>query len=219
MPRQRPQLHRRLDDHAECAVRADEELGQIVARDVLHDLAAALHDGAVRGHDRHADQEIAGRAVEMAPRPASVRREHPADGRAVGVGGIERQPLAAAPERRLERRDRHSGLDRRREIAGLVIQEPAEPAQPHDEPGARRGHADACGGAASPRRHRAPDLGGQRHHDGDLLDRSGKHRGLRRTAFDDVRRELDASQEIRGAHGRAELVEQRVRHGGCASPR
>ena len=49
--RQRPHLERRLDDDAERAVRAGEQLHQIVAGDVLHHPAAALDQRAVGEHD------------------------------------------------------------------------------------------------------------------------------------------------------------------------
>ena len=79
--RHRPQLERRLHDDAERAVRADEELGQVVAGHVLHDLAAAAHERAVGGDDRESDEEIAHGAVEMAPRAGGVGRDHAAERR------------------------------------------------------------------------------------------------------------------------------------------
>src|SRR3989441_8209999 len=64
-----PELEGGLDDDRERAVRADEELRQVVARDVLHHLAAALHDRPFGGHDRDTDEQIARRPVEGPPRP------------------------------------------------------------------------------------------------------------------------------------------------------
>ena len=58
-------------DDAECAEGAGEELGEIVAGDVLDDLAAASRDGAVGEDDGHAEDEIAERAVAAAEGAAS----------------------------------------------------------------------------------------------------------------------------------------------------
>src|SRR5437773_10860881 len=102
------------------AVRADEELRQVVARDVLHHLAAALHDRALGGHDRDTDEQIARRPVEVPPRPRGVRREHATDRCPLGIGGIERGPPAAAGERRLEPPHPHAGLDRDRQVPRLL---------------------------------------------------------------------------------------------------
>ena len=81
----RAQLHGRLHDDAERAERADEELRQIVAGDVLHDLAAAAHEGAV-GHDHgEPDEQVARGAVEMAARARGVAGEDAAERRALGA--------------------------------------------------------------------------------------------------------------------------------------
>ncbi len=48
-----------LCDDAECAEGAGEELGEIVAGDVLDDLAAAASDGAIGENDGHAEDEVA----------------------------------------------------------------------------------------------------------------------------------------------------------------
>ena len=66
-------------DDAEGAVGAGVELAEVVARDVLHDLAAGGGDGAVGEHDRHADQQVADRAVPQPARPGGVRADDAAE--------------------------------------------------------------------------------------------------------------------------------------------
>ena len=92
--RQRRQLERGARDHGEAAERSAQELRQVVARDVLDDPAAGLGDTSVGQRDLDADDEIARRAVAVAPRAAVVGRDDAADRRAVGERRIERQPLA-----------------------------------------------------------------------------------------------------------------------------
>ena len=108
---QRPHLEGRLDDHAQRAERAGEELRQIVAGDVLHHPAAAAHERAVGGDDAHADQPVAHLAVAEAQRAAAIGGDQAADGHLAAARRIERQPLAGrrrarAPARRASRRPR-----------------------------------------------------------------------------------------------------------------
>ncbi len=205
----RPQLHGGLHDHAERAVGADEELGQVVACDVLHDLAAAVHDGAVGGHHGDADEQVARGAVQMTAWPRRVGGEHAAERRARRVGRIEREPLAAGAQGRLQRGDGDAGLRGRREVAGLVLDERAEPREQEHQPGARRRHADADGAAAAPRHDGHARLRRLRDDGRDLVHAAGPHRRLGRAALDHVRRQLDAGEDVGGADDGAELVEQR----------
>ena len=183
----RTELHRRLRDHAERAERADEELRQIVARHVLHDLAAAAHDGAVGHHHREADEEVAGGAVEMSARARGVAREDAADRRPVGPGRVEREPLSALAELALERAEGTARLHRRGEIARLVLDEPAHALHPQHEAEAIRRPADAELGAPARRSHGNPCLRGQDQDRRDVLLRAGEDHGLGRAALEDMR--------------------------------
>ena len=83
------ELERRADDRSEAAKRAGHQLRQVVAGDVLHDLAAGAGEGAVGRRDLHADDEVARRAVTMTQRPAVVGGEEAADGRLIRERRIE----------------------------------------------------------------------------------------------------------------------------------
>ena len=206
--RQRPQLERRLHHDAERAVGADEQLGQIVARHVLHDLAAPAHDAAVGRDDGDADEEIAHGAVQMTSRAGRVGGDEPADGGALGLGRIEREPLPACAQRRLQRLQRQTGLRRHREIAGLVLDEAIEPLEREHDPDARGRRPDRRRGAAAPRGHRHLGRGGLLHDGADLADGARQHDDVGRAPFHDERREVDAREDVRRADGGAKLVEQ-----------
>src|SRR5262249_42625873 len=154
---------------------SDVEFRQVVSGDVLDDLAAAPDHDAVGANDGDADQEIARRAIQMAPRSGSVARENAADRRAIDIPGIEREPLAPSAELRLESSKCDTGLDRRGEITGLVLEHSIEPLEPEDESDAARRRADTERGAAAPRQHGHLVLAGQRQDRADLFLRAGEH--------------------------------------------
>jgi hypothetical protein len=67
--RQGMQPQRDAGDEAEPSLRAADELREVVARDVLHDLPARARDRAVAEDERHAEHEIARRPVAVRERP------------------------------------------------------------------------------------------------------------------------------------------------------
>ncbi len=79
---ERVQAEIHFRDHAKSAEAAGHQLVDVVAGDILDHLAAALGDGAVGEHNRHADDEIAqaaifqpqGAAVVAATMPPTVAR-------------------------------------------------------------------------------------------------------------------------------------------------
>jgi hypothetical protein len=86
----------RLGDHAERALRADEQAGQVVAGDVLDRLAAGAHDLARGEHDLQPEHPVAGDAVLDAAQPARVLGQVAADGADLErrrVGWIEQPDL------------------------------------------------------------------------------------------------------------------------------
>ena len=109
--RKRMQAEGDLCDDAECAEGAGEKFGEIVAGDVLDDLAAAARDGAVGEDDGHAEDEIAERAVAAAKNSAVVRGDDAADRGAIGEDGIERDTLVVARELALHGGPRCAGGD------------------------------------------------------------------------------------------------------------
>ena len=79
--RRRQDLEGHLGEHAERAVRAGEELHQVVAGDVLHHPAAGLDDLAAAGDGADADQAVAGGAGLDAARTGEIGRGDRADRR------------------------------------------------------------------------------------------------------------------------------------------
>ena len=124
--RQRMQAKHGPGDDAEGAERARHQLGQVIAGDVLHHLAAAGGDGAIRQNDGDADDEVANAAVAQAQRPAVIGRDHAADGCALRPQRVQRKPLPVRGERALQLRDGDSGPDGDRHIAGRVLQDAVE---------------------------------------------------------------------------------------------
>ena len=122
-PRVQPQRDAR--DQPEPPARAGEELAEVVAGDVLHDLAARARDRAVGEDDGDPDHEVAHRAVAVAARPREVGGEAGADRRV--ARRVERQHLPVRPERRLQFGERQPGLDDRRQVARLVLEDSVQP--------------------------------------------------------------------------------------------
>ena len=84
-------------DQGEAPLRPADELAEVVARDVLHDLPAGARDRPVAEHERHAEDEVARRPEAVRERP----REPPCEARADrGIARrVEREPLTAGGER------------------------------------------------------------------------------------------------------------------------
>ena len=88
--------------------RSADELAEVVARDVLHDLATGVRDGAVGEHERDAEHEIARGAEPVAERAGEVVGEAGADRRI--AGRVEREALAVAARARPRARTAGSPL-------------------------------------------------------------------------------------------------------------
>ena len=156
------QPHAHREDQPERAERAGEQLAEVVAGDVLDHLAARLGERAVAERDRDPENQIARLAVAMAQRTAVGGREHAADRRAIGSVGrqrrVEREHLAGCRQLPLRPRERHAGLEDRRQVAGVVLERRVQAAGVQLERGRVAGHAPvALGGAADdPHRRRRP---------------------------------------------------------------
>ena len=111
-------------DQGQPSLRATDEAGEVIARDVLHHLPASARDRPVRQHQSDAEDEVARRAEAMPKRPGQVSGEERSDGRV--ARRIERQPLAVFAQGVLERRQAKTRLDRARQVAGLVLENPVE---------------------------------------------------------------------------------------------
>ena len=74
--------------------RAAEELGKVIAGDVLHDLAG-VGDGAVGEHDGHPEDEIARTSVAVGARSEEVAGDRSADRRSPGGSSASIWPCSA----------------------------------------------------------------------------------------------------------------------------
>jgi hypothetical protein len=119
------QPHGDAADQPERAERAGEQLAEVVAGDVLDHLAAGARDRAVGQDDRDADHEVAHAAVAVAQRPRVVGGDDAADRRRVAGAErrVEREHLPLGRERRLCLQQRHAGLEDRREVADVVLED------------------------------------------------------------------------------------------------
>ena len=79
--RQRVQTEADARDEGEPALGSADESPEVVARDVLHDLAAGIRDRAVGENERRAEHEVARRAEAVAERAGDVAGEQRADRR------------------------------------------------------------------------------------------------------------------------------------------
>src|SRR5947209_4335941 len=93
---------RELLDAAEPSARPAEELAEVVARDVLHDLAARVRPRPVREKHRDADDEVAHRPEAVAQRSGEILDETLRERRV--SGWVEREALPVLGERRPQRR-------------------------------------------------------------------------------------------------------------------
>ena len=124
------QSHGHRHDQPERPVGAREQLGEVVARDVLDHLAAGLGEAAVRERERDADDQIAHAAVAVAQRAGVAGRDHAADGRRVArpQRRVEREHLALRGEGGLRLAQRHARLQHRGQIADVVLEDLRHPA-------------------------------------------------------------------------------------------
>ena len=155
------QPHGDLGDEPERAERAAVELGEVVAGDVLDDLAARARERAVGERDGDAEHEVARRAVAVAQRAAVAGRDDAADRRRVALAErrVEREHLAGGAEDLVELAQRHAGLQDRGQVTGVVLEDAVQRggAQLHAALAAgtsprlrarpRDPHGDAVGGA------------------------------------------------------------------------
>ena len=128
----------RLRDDRERAERSRGELRQVVARDVLDHLAAALRERAVGQCQRDPDDQVAERAEARHERPVVARGEDPADRGALRPERVEGEALPVLGQRRLQPRDAAPRLHGRRQIGPGVLQYAIESRRGQDEVGAAR---------------------------------------------------------------------------------
>src|SRR5262249_3370389 len=113
-------------DQPKPSLRAAVELPEVVAGDVLDDLAAGACGGAVAEDDGDAKHEVPHRPVAVAPRAAQVRGEAGTDRRI--RARVEREHLSERLQVRVQRREAETGLDDAGQVAGLVLEDAVEAA-------------------------------------------------------------------------------------------
>ena len=111
-------------DEPELPLRAAHELPEVVARDVLHDLAAGARDRSVTEHQRDAEDEVAGCPEAVGERAGQAPRQARADRRI--SRRVERETLPARREGRLQRGQADTRLDGARQVSGLVLEHAIE---------------------------------------------------------------------------------------------
>ena len=116
-----------LGDHPQRAEGTDVQFHQVVARDVLHHLAARTCDLARRVGDGNADHPVAHRAIAASAEPVAVGRDHAADGRSFRMRWIEREALALLAQRGLQVAQPYARLDAAGEVRRLVLEQPCHP--------------------------------------------------------------------------------------------
>ena len=127
----REQLERDLEEHPKGAERPRHEARDVVAGDVLHDLAAEREDVASPVQDPGPEHEVAYCAGPGPGGAAQRTGDHPADGRGVAVSRwVEWQPLMVPGERRLGLGHRGPRPHGEHELARLVVHDAAVFADP-----------------------------------------------------------------------------------------
>jgi len=111
-----------LGNDAEGAQRADVELHQVVARDILDHLAAGARHLSRRVRHGDADHPVPNRAVARPAESIRIRRHHAAHGGTLGTRRIQWEALALRGQRGLQIGESHPGLDPAGEVGGLVLQ-------------------------------------------------------------------------------------------------
>ena len=166
--RRGPQGQRRLGDDAERALGADEQAGQVVARDALDRAAAGAQHPPVGEDDLQAEHVVGGDAVLDAAEPAGVRGEVAADRAPVVAGGVRRIEQAGPGDGVPQRLVHDAGLDDGEAIGRRHLQDGVHPGH-HQRDRAVDGVARAGQPRAGAARHdRDAVPGGHLHHRDDL---------------------------------------------------
>src|SRR5215472_6791199 len=121
--RERMKAEDGLRDHTESAEGAGDELGKVVASDVLDDFPAAPGERAVGERDSNADDEVTKRAEAQAKGAAVVGREDAANGGSFGPQRIESEALAVLGEGFLQSLNGAASFDGDSEVGPGVFQD------------------------------------------------------------------------------------------------
>ena len=157
--RHRQHLQARFDDQAQRAERAGDQARDVVARDVLHHLAAEGQQLAAAVDHREPEHVVAHRADAGARGAGQARRHHPAEGSpAAKVRRLERQALALAREQRFQFGQRRAGAHGDDELTRLVARDAGQ-CRGFEQLAGRRFAVEVLAAAASDAQARAAACG------------------------------------------------------------
>ena len=122
-----------LGDECQRALRADDELGQVVPGGHLHDAAAGADDLARGEHRLEAEDVVTGHAVLHGPHPAGVGGDVAAEGRRVLAGehGVDE---AVGGECLVELGEGDAGLHDDEVVLGVDLEHLGHAVERHHEP-------------------------------------------------------------------------------------
>jgi hypothetical protein len=124
--RARQDFQRDFQQHAQGAEGAGHQARQVVARHVLHDLAAKAQHLAAPVEQLHAQHRVAHRPAPGPARPGQAGGDHAAEGGVrAKVGRLERQQLPVPGKQGLDFRQRCAGPGGDHQFRGLVADDAA----------------------------------------------------------------------------------------------
>src|SRR5215472_235945 len=126
-----------LRDDAESAEGAGDELGEVVACDVLHDFATTASERAIGESYGHADDKVAQGTKAQAKCTAVIGREDAADSCLFGPKRIEGETLAVLGESFLESLNRAASFDGDGEVRPGVLEDAVDACGGENEVGSR----------------------------------------------------------------------------------
>ena len=143
-----------LRDDGQGPFRSDDELREVVARDVLHGAAARMEDLSSRQDDLEAEDILPRHAVLERARAAGALRDVPADRACAQALRVRRIEEAARLDRLLQIAGDDVRFDDRQQVRLVDLEDAVEPVEREND-AARPGHGAAhVAGAAAARRER-----------------------------------------------------------------
>ena len=165
------QLHGGFDDHAQRALRTDQQLAEVIAAGVLDQALVELEQFATGGDHLQPGDPLAGVAVADHSDAAGIGGNVAADRARAARGEIHRVDQAVVQRGVVHGLQRHAGLHHQGAIDRVVVQRPVHPLQAEHQLAVGRHRATREAGAAARRHHRHALGGTPAHHRLYLLDR------------------------------------------------
>ena len=156
------------------ALRANDQLGEVVAAGRLHELAAGLDDLAGAQHRLDAQDVVAGHPVLHRPHPPGIGGDVAAQAGRLLTGEHGVQQLMG-DQGGVEVVQRHPRLDHGHVVIGVDLDDAVHPLERHHQPAFHRGASPGKPGPRSPRGERYSPTAGQLHDGRDFGGRPGAH--------------------------------------------